>query len=303
MTGTTELDPDWFRERARAHRSAHDEDCLGTVSLIDAEARRRGAAAVRTGQAISLSRPITAEAAARADDRRPTAQIEVFVETAGDRTVGTDRVTLDAHGTPNTHLDGLTHFGIDGEWHGGRPCASPSEEDRSLVAWARHGLVTRAVLADIPAHRGTEWVEVGAPVTADDIQASLDMADVEVVPGDALLLYMGRDRFERAGNELLPIARAEHGRPGVGRSAAEWIADNGVSLLCWDFLDAHGPGIEPLVVHHLIWAIGLALVDCCELGAAADALRGRRPPTGLLSVAPLALEQATGCMVNPLLVT
>ena len=115
-----------------------------------------------------------------------------------------------------------------------------------------------------------------------------------------MLVYMGRDRYEAAGNRYPVLSEAHHGRPGIGPSGAEWIADHGVSVLCWDFLDAHGPNIDPLSVHLLIWAIGLALVDNCHLGRAAAALASRGSRAGLLMVAPLVLERATGCMVNPL---
>src|SRR3546814_12468973 len=79
---------------------------------------------------------------------------------------------------------------------------------------------------------------------------------------------MGRDRYEAAGHELLPISDAVDGRPGLGASAAVWVADNGASILCWDFLDAHGHGADALSVHLLIWSIGLALIDNCALDVA-----------------------------------
>ncbi|HEY9558395.1 MAG TPA: cyclase family protein, partial [Acidimicrobiales bacterium] len=191
--------------------------------------------------------------------------------------------------------------GIDGCWHGGVPTDSIYADDASLIAWADHGLATRAVLVDVPALRGAPWIELGAPVEGEEIDGALAATGVAFEPGDALLVYMGRDRYEAAGHELLPISDAVDGRPGLGASAAVWVADNGASILCWDFLDAHGHGADALSVHLLIWSIGLALIDNCALDVARRALAGKMTPTGMLSAAPLALPQATGCLVNPLL--
>jgi kynurenine formamidase len=272
---------------------------LGSVGLIDNAARRRGIDAVSAGSCVSLSLDVAAAPTLRADGEA-TFEIEPHVERGGDVTVGTDRVHLDAHGIPNTHLDGLAHIGIDGQWHGGVPAASVFEDDRSLAAWAGAGIVTRGVLLDVPALRGTAWVSTDEAVTGDEFDACLAADGTTFERGDALLVYMGRDRFEAEGHRYPTLAEARGGRPGIGPSGAEWIADHGVSVVCWDFLDAHGPGIDVLSVHLLIWAIGLALVDNCHLGRAAEALRRRQSRAGLLMVAPLVLDRATGCMVNPL---
>ena len=293
--------PAWVEELAAQHGGECGQRCLGTVRHIDAAARVRGAAAVQEGRCISLSRPVTAGAAARAGDHRPTLEIETHAVAAGDLVVGTDRVVLDSHGLANTHLDGLAHIGVRGAWHGGAPAGSVHDDDQTLAAWASHGIATRAVVVDVPSVRGTPWVENGEPVTGEDIERGVEDAGTRFEPGDALALYMGRDRFEQAGHVVRPISEAAGGRPGIGADGAMWIADNGVSVLCWDFLDAHGHDVDTLSVHLLIWAIGLALVDNCSLGAAAAVMRGRRQHTGLVTIAPLALARATGCMVNPLL--
>src|SRR3546814_18397605 len=72
--------------------------------------------------------------------------IEPHAHVQGNLTVGTDRVELDAHGLANTHLDGLTHMGIDGCWHGGVPTDSIYADDAPLIAWADPGLATLADL-------------------------------------------------------------------------------------------------------------------------------------------------------------
>lgn len=291
MSGTP--DSEWFRQRALHHRSSHPPSCLGTVGLIDAAARLRGSAAVIDGRVLSLCREI---------DVTGTLQVAVTDDDSPPRTIGTDRVTLEAHGISDTHLDALSHFAIDGSWHDGSPCHElVAGNDRSLLAWASHGLVTRGLIVDIPSARGVPWVETDEPVTGDEIDSCLKVKGTEATSGDALIVYMGRDRFETAGHRVRPIANSADGRPGIGRSGAEWIADTGISVVCWDFLDAHGSTEPPLAVHSLIWAIGLALVDNCHLAEAAAAVAERDSPAGLLTIAPLALPGATGCLVNPLM--
>jgi kynurenine formamidase len=138
-------------------------------------------------------------------------------------------------------------------------------------------------------------------VTADDIEAGLDRGGVRFEPGDALLLYMGRDRFEGAGHTYEDL-RSGHSMPGPGWSAARWIVEHDVSLLCWDFLDSSHPSEPAASVHLLIWGIGLLLVDNCHLAAAAEATRASGSITGSLVVAPLAIPGGTGCLVRPLFI-
>ena len=109
------------------------------------------------------------------------------------------------------------------------------------------------------------------------------------------LLDMGRDRYEAAGHlyEESPV------HPGVGADGARWIVDHGVSVVCWDFLDAVHPE-EPLApVHLLTWAIGLVLVDNCDHSRLRRALGGERSTCALV-VAPLPIVGGTGNNVNPL---
>jgi kynurenine formamidase len=275
----------WLDQLAVARRGSR----IGTAALIDDAARQRAAAATLTGVPVSLARPLA----------QPGFEVEVTY-TDGPVGMGADEVTFACHGLANTHLDALNHIALDGTWHGGWSVRDP---DAPTVAdLADHGLVTRGVLVDITSVRATPWVSADAPVQADDIERALSTTGTRFEPGDALLLYMGRDRFEAAGHELSgqlgPVTV-----PGVGRSAAEWIVDHGVSILCWDFLDSNHPA-EPLgCVHMLVWAVGLVLVDNCDLAAAAAHQHARGVADGTLVLAPIAVPGGTGSVVHPFLLT
>ena len=47
---------------------------------------------------------------------------------------------------------------------------------------------------------GTDWAGGDVPVNGDDLDAAIAVAGVTFEPGDALLLRMGRDAYEAAGN-------------------------------------------------------------------------------------------------------
>jgi kynurenine formamidase len=280
----------WVRS-LHAERVSGGAGPLGTAGLIDEAAGRRAAAAMHSGAAVSLSRPLSSAGNPR-NDNRPGYVLETYF-TDGPIAMGGDHLELTCHGMANTHIDGLNHIGLDGTWYGGFSSSDP--EAYSVVEFARQGLFTRGVYIDVPAVHGTEWVQPDRPVTGADIEAALAATGTDFQPGDALIVDMGRDRFEAAGVTL------EWGgtHPGLGGDAARWIVEHGVSMVCWDFLDAVHPDEPPAPVHLLIWAIGLVLVDNCDHSRLRAALEPGRGTCGL-AVAPLPIVGGTGNNVNPL---
>jgi hypothetical protein len=146
--------PDWVRDLAASHPFGVD-DRRGTANLVDAPARARAAAMIRTGESISLARPL------RGDDYNSTPEHPGFaheiwyVPTDDGMGWGQDHVVLSCHGLLNTHIDGLNHVAVDDTFYGGRPV--DAAEQGSVDLLARSGLLTRAVYVDIPTERGTGW--------------------------------------------------------------------------------------------------------------------------------------------------
>jgi kynurenine formamidase len=296
----------WVQTVGERRRFGH-RDRLGTAHYIDAAARQRAVDAMRTGTTVSLARPLGISASqdlmlgwvsVDVVQRESTASAQGIPYPNGPVNGAFDVLHAAAHGSRQTHLDGLNHAGFRGEWYSGFPVDDP---DGPCVAdLAGHHLFTRGVVVDIPALRGTDWVDENAPVTDDDIDACLSAVGVTFESGDALLLYMGRDRFEAAGREMSHFTGQP--MPGAGASAARWFVEHEVSLLCWDFLDAIHPSEPRRQVHSLIWATGLLLVDNCNLAPAASLARETGVSTGGLVVAPPPLPKATGSLVDPLFI-
>jgi kynurenine formamidase len=290
----------WISELGRSHRFG-TKDRKGTTNYIDEAAHRRAIDAMRTGFSVSLARPLEIRQGYELAEGHLTVEVSNYehaVDGQAPINAGFDVMHVAAHGQRQTHLDGFNHCGFGGEWYSGFPVDDP--DGPSIAAMAGQGLFTRGVVADIPAVRGTDWADAAAPVTGDDIDAALSSAGAAFEPGDALLLYMGRDRFEAAGHSMDLMSGAP--TPGAGAGAAEWIVDHQVSFLCWDFLDAVSPAEPPRQVHSLVWAVGLVLVDNCNLAPAAQAARASGTAIGGLVVAPPPLPKATGCLVNPLFI-
>lgn len=326
MTGAEGRDPffPWLREIAAAHEAARHADgaqCRGSVALIDEAARLRGAAQVKLGRAISLEREVETrprqlaegwEAAekekrdwqrlgsAELPDGHGSVDLKVAIGVHGRFVHGGDTISYDAHGVHNTHMDGLSHIGGDGGFHGPFPATAPETDEDTMVNWAQHGIATRGVLLDVAAARGADWITAEEPVTAAELDAAVASAGVTLEPGDALMIYQGRDRYEAAGN-VYPSGAAPVRRPGIGEEGARWIAAQDPGLVLWDFHDARNNKAGSLEVHGLIYAIGLCLVDNCLLGPAAAALKAAGVATGQLIAAPAAIHRSTGVLVNPLL--
>jgi kynurenine formamidase len=298
---------EWL-QRLAAQLPFGKEDRKGTANYIDDAARRRAAEAIRSGRTVSLARPLEINDGTTGDYEGvlsvDLAQHDMTVSTRGTPLIGGvvntagDTLTVTAHGQRKTHLDGINHFGRQGTWYSGFAVGGPDGPE--IADLANHKLFTRGVVVDVTAVRGTDWVDAMAPVTGEDIQAGLDAAGVSFEDGDALLLYMGRDRYEAAGHQMNPASGAP--TPGAGAGAARWIAEHHVSILCWDFLDAINPSEPAFPVHLLIWAIGLLLVDNCDLRASVDAAAESGSAVGGLVVAPPPLPRATSSLVGPLFI-
>jgi hypothetical protein len=297
MTDAVPADlPDWIRTLA-ASRPFGRDDRRGTANLIDAAARARAAACIRTGSSVSLARPL------RGGDYNVTPEHPGFRHETWYRPApgglgwGQDHLVLNPHGLQNTHLDALNHVAVDGTFYGGRPV--DQEEQGSADVLAPAGLVTRAVYVDIPYHRGTDWAD--RPVDGADIDAALAASGLVLEPGDALCLDMGRDRFEAANGHMLggPETDQDAGG-GLSSDGARWVATRRVSILAWDMLDSREAKAANGTAHVLTWAIGLLLLDNCDF-AALRAAQGRGTQVaGALVVSPLAVPGANGVNLSPL---
>lgn len=158
---------------------------LGMLSLIDADKVKEAVGLVRHGRVIRLDAPLDLL------DPPPYQRAPMRVNVLNPRTYAFDE-TLDSWNTQgSSQWDGFRHIknptsgffaGLDAEQHG-------------VDHWARHGIVTRGVLADVGRYRESIGRPLALndsdPIDVSDVEGALAQAGVSPLTGDALLVRTG----------------------------------------------------------------------------------------------------------------
>ena len=165
----------------------------------------------------------------------------------------------------------------------------------TIDAWS-DGIITRGVLIDVPRHRNEPYVTADRPVQGWEIADAARAQGVEVEPGDALLVYSGKDAFERAGGSY-----SGGDRPGLSVTCARFIRDHDVSLLGWDMMDARpDPYGLAFPVHGVLFNYGVALLDNALLEPLAEVCAEEGRYAFMFKGLPLKVARGTGSPANPI---
>jgi len=274
------------------------DDQLGTLNLITPQKRKEAAALAQEGLSISIS--------------RPTICTEIFnsppfehrmVETG--HTPGAvssaDIYSVQYHGYTQTHLDALCHVFYQGQMYNGfsQRWVTDKGAAKLSVINIKNGIFTRGVLIDFPRHWGIPYLKGNQAVFPRDLDAWESETGVKIESGDAVFIRTGRWARYAVEGEW----NVETGSAGLDVSCMPWFRERDVAILASDLaLDVMPSGVEgvKMPVHLLaIVAMGVPIIDNCDLQAAAEFAAKRKRWTFLLTVEPLAVEAGTGSPVNP----
>jgi kynurenine formamidase len=157
------------------------------------------------------------------------------------------------------------------------------------------------VLLDVAAARGVAWLEPGEGVFPADLEACCRRQGVSVGSGDAVLLRTGYGARKR---ERGPDRTAEVGRAGWHVACLPWLRERDVALIgCDTAQDVHPSGYAAIrsPVHAVgIVAMGLWLLDNCDLEPLAGLATRLGRSEFCFQLAPLRLTGATGSPANPI---
>jgi kynurenine formamidase len=286
----------------------HDQ--RGTLNLITPEHVRRAAATVTLGRSIGCGQ--VDETPSAFNTNPPLHHMLTAGEApAGGRGVGvaTDFLGIAPHGATTTHIDALCHISFDGQMYNGQPASlvRPTGAEANSIAQLSAGVSTRGVLLDIPTLRGTAYVEPEEPVTAAELDAAAAAARIEVEPGDALLVRVGRaPRRAILGIERELTADGSRRIAGLHRDCLPWLHERGVALLGSDggndaLPSPHTRERMPIHVGCIVF-MGLHLIDNMDLESLWASSQEVGRAEFLFTVAPLTFARATGSPVNPIAV-
>ncbi len=277
----------WYTDRRNWGRWG-ENDQKGAINLITPEKSAAAARLVRTGRKVSMSRVFEPEQHFIRKNPR-----------AGGAGSVVDYYGFIYHGQTITHIDALCHmWGKEGMWQGRDPEVEVTTRGAmfgTIDAWA-DGIITRGVLIDVPHHRGVSYVTPDRPVQGWEIDEIARTQGVEVEPGDALLVYSGKDAFIAAGGGY-----GGGDRPGLSVTCAKFIRDHDVSLLGWDMMDARpDPYGLTFPVHGVLFNYGVALLDNALLEPIAGACAEEDRYEFMFMALPLKVARGTGSPANPI---
>ena len=301
----------WFEELSNWGRWGPDDE-RGTLNHVTPAIRAAAAGLVRAGETVSCAWDI--DTGPRPD--LPFGAPHRFMLATGEGLADPDRVGgpvegggtaeyigMVFHGYAVTHVDGLSHMHWRGRMYNDVPASAVTAAGgatRLAVTGLADGLVTRGVLLDVAAARGGTWLDPGQGVLPEDLEAAEAAQGVRVGTGDVVLLRTGYGRRLR---EHGPDPVGEVGRAGWHAACLPWLHEREVAAIGADTAQDVMPSGYSMrhPVHHVgIVAMGLWLIDNCDLEPLVAACRRLGRWTFLFTLAPLRVTGGTGSPVNPL---
>ncbi len=289
----------WMKELSNWGRWG-PKDQLGAVNLITAQVRRRAAALVKEGFSVSLSRD--ADTVRAADNSRPFERKMISSGVDSKAMFAMDTYTMSFHGASLTHLDAMSHMLYRGKVYNGyaQEQINGGGAHQLAVNAYKSGFFSRGILMDIPRLKGVKYLELSTPIYPADLEAWEKQAGIKVGAGDIVFIRTGR--WAR---------RAEKGpwdtdkqSAGLHVSCARWFQQRDIAMLGSDvhaeLMPSPVAGV-PYPIHQLLLvAMGVPMLDNCDLEALGDAAAARKRWEFLLTAAPLSVPFGTGSPLNPI---
>lgn len=292
-----------------------EDDQRGAANLVTNAVTAAATGSVQRGQVLSLSLPILGSTSSNASSKvphmkgRPLPQHFMSVDggdyaagakhPAGGRAIADDALMLSPHGT-TTHVDALCHMWRGDEIYNGHSANRVRSygATRCGIENLQH-LVTRGLFLDIPALDQREHLNAQEQITVAQLQAALDRHQKSIQSGDAVIIRTGWTAVYSNDPDLY-----WSGEPGLSPEAAQWLADQDVSLVGCDnsaicSLNKSGLSCDELDddIHMiLLWQHGVYLLEMLWL----EELAKSNASEFLFMIAPLNIHGGTGSPVNPL---
>ena len=289
----------WMKELSNWGRwGAKDQS--GAVNLITPAVRRRAATLVKEGVSVSLSRDTDAVKAP--DNSSPFSHKMVATGIDPNPMFTGDTYTMTHHGASMTHMDALSHMVYGGKLYNGysQDQVNATGAHQLAISAVKNGLFSRGILVDIPRLKGVKYLELSTAIYPSDLEAWEKKAGIKIGSGDIVFIRTGR-WARRAEKGPWDTDKAS---AGLHVSCARWLKERDIAVLGSDvhaeLMPSPVPGIAYPVHQLVLIAMGVPMLDNCDLEALSEAAAMRNRWEFLLTAAPLAVPLGTGSAFNPI---
>ena len=290
----------WMKQLSNWGRWGKD-DQKGTVNLITAAKVKQAAALAKSGITVSLERRLNTEKSA--DNGSPLTH--TMTNTGENPVAGAyamDRYEISYHGYGHTHMDALGHAFYDGKMYNGYPQSSVTKQgaQKNDITAYQNGVVTRGIIVDIPRLKGVPYLEPGAAIYVEDLEAWEKKMGVKIDSGDALFVRTGR----WARRDDKGAWNAGQTLAGLHVSVVPWLKQRDVAILggdgASDVMPSQVEGVSQPVHFLMLIALGSPLFDNCDLESVAETAARLNRYEFMFTAAPLAVPGGTGSPLNPI---
>jgi kynurenine formamidase len=272
-------------------------DQRGAANHMKPETVLRAARLIRTGQTFELGRELTMSMPLQATRTFELHTKRTSAPLGSNRRGSNEELVLAEMGQVGTQFDTFAHQTIgDSIYNCFKVDEIATRNGFTKGAIEQVGsLMTRGVLIDVAALKGVDMLGDSYEITVDDLQQALKRQQITIQPGDALIVHTGWGKLWGKEN-----GRYMKVNPGLGTSAAEWLAAQDPMLVGMDTAPVNvTPSPDPKLsnpVHQIMLVVnGIFLLENLRL----DELAAARAYEFALMVQPLKLVGATGSTVAP----
>ncbi|MBO0728460.1 MAG: cyclase family protein [Acidimicrobiaceae bacterium] len=303
-----------------------DDDQLGTLNFITADAVAAAATLARRGKVFSLGVNFDSNGPQGTTAPFRTNPIHLMTIDGGDAAAfashvrGWDHAVAAGLGTmfdnglmrfnddyivmplqAATQWDALSHVYYEDQLYNGYPAASVTSFGATrlgIETTATKGITGRGVLLDIARARGVPYVDLGQPITPEELEETAARQGVELRSGDILLIRTGW--WERFVETRDGTASAS----GLSWRCAQWLHTREIAAVAADnvAVEGHDNEVEGvfLALHCLclrdmglmfgeLWNLAQLAADCADDGVYEF----------LLVASPLKVTGGVGSPLNP----
>jgi kynurenine formamidase len=254
-------------QRCPSKWGANDE--RGSANHMGPKSVLRARELMKTGEIIELAHPLDGKMAFFGTRRFDVHPKRTFMNDFSNRRGSNEEIVIAEMGQIGTQFDGFAHQSHeDSHYNCVKTDQIATRSNFTKFGMDKVGtLMTRGVLIDVAGYKGVDMLGDTYEITVEDIEGALKRQNLQIQPGDAIVIHTGWGRLYGKDNP-----RYVKSGPGIGIKAAEYLIKLDPMLLGADNWPVEvAPNPDPklsLPVHQLALVVhGVHLLENMKLDA------------------------------------